>query len=81
MPTVLRIGPYRLYSCSHEPNEPPHIHVDRDENTAKLWLEPVALARNLGFSASELTRVQRPVSGHRERLLEAWNEFFGPDAG
>ena len=24
---MLRSGPYRFYSYSHEPNEPPHIHV------------------------------------------------------
>jgi len=31
MPTVLRSGPYRLYFYSHEPNEPPHIYVDRED--------------------------------------------------
>ena len=31
---------------SHEPNEPPHVHVDRDNLSAKFWLRPVALARN-----------------------------------
>ncbi len=30
MPTVLRRGLYRLYFFSHEPNEPPHMHVDRE---------------------------------------------------
>ena len=28
MPTVLRIGPYRFYFYSLDPNEPPHIHID-----------------------------------------------------
>jgi len=51
MPTVLRSGPYRFYFYSHEPNEPPHIHVERDDLSAKFWLDPVALARNFGFSA------------------------------
>ena len=54
MPTVLRQGPYRFYFFSHEPNEPPHVHVDRDEASAKFWLDLVALARNTGFSAKEL---------------------------
>ncbi len=30
MPTILRIGPYRFYFYSHEPNEPPHVHIDRE---------------------------------------------------
>ncbi|HKI37036.1 MAG TPA: DUF4160 domain-containing protein [Gemmataceae bacterium] len=35
MPTILRNGPYRFYFYSHEPNEPPHVHVDRDDLSAK----------------------------------------------
>ncbi len=54
MPTVLRLGPYKFYFYSHEPNEPAHIHVDRDKNSAKIWLEPVSLARNVGFRSYEL---------------------------
>ena len=23
---------------SHEPNEPPHVHIDKDAATAKVWL-------------------------------------------
>jgi hypothetical protein len=30
--------------------------VDRDDQSAKFWLGPVALARNLGFGAPELRR-------------------------
>ena len=37
MPTVLRWGPYRFYFYSHEPNEAPHIDVDRDDLSAKFW--------------------------------------------
>ena len=77
MPTVLRSGPYRLYFYSHEPNEPPHIHVDRDDHSAKFWLVPVALARNLGFSARELSRLERLVQKHQRSLLNAWEEYFG----
>lgn len=77
MPTVLRAGPYRVYFFSHEPNEPPHVHVDRDESSAKFWLAPVALARNLGFSARELVRIAAILEEHEAQLLEAWHEYFG----
>ncbi len=77
MPTVLRVGPYRLFFYSHEPNEPPHVHVDRADASAKLWLEPVALARNHVFAARELVRIERIVTEHRETCLEAWHEHFG----
>ncbi|MGQ0629270.1 MAG: DUF4160 domain-containing protein [Phycisphaerales bacterium] len=77
MPTVLRDGPYRFYFYSHEGTEPPHIHVDRDDQSAKFWLQPVALARNLGFNAPELRTIERLVTQHQAHLLEAWNDFFG----
>jgi hypothetical protein len=77
MPTVLRSGPYRFYFYSHEPNEPPHIHVDRDDSSAKFWLDPVQLAANFGFRAHELRTLQLMVIEHQTRFLEAWDEFFG----
>ncbi|HBO46305.1 MAG TPA: DUF4160 domain-containing protein [Planctomycetaceae bacterium] len=77
MPTVLRIGPYRLYFHSHEPNEPPHIHVDREHLSAKFWLLPVQLARNVGFAAHELRDIERLVFEHQAELLEAWHGYFG----
>ena len=77
MPTVLREGPYRFYFHSHEPNEPPHVHVDRDVLSAKFWLGPVALVRNLGFDAVELRKVERLVTEHEVELREAWDDFFG----
>ena len=76
MPTVLRSGPYRLYFYSHEPNEPAHVHVDRDEQTCKFWLEPIALASNLGFNAKELRQIENLVINNQQGLLEAWNEYF-----
>ena len=77
MPTVLRSGPYRFYWYSHEPGEPPHVHVDRDEQSAKFWINPVALARNFGFSARELGKIEKIVQKNETSLVEAWNEDFG----
>jgi hypothetical protein len=76
MPTVLRSGPYRVYFFSHEPNEAPHVHVDRDERSAKIWIDPVAVARNVGFDAHELRRIEILIHENRERLLEAWRGYF-----
>ena len=77
MPTVLRIGAFRFYFFSHEPNEPPHIHVDRDDATIKVWLAPVEVAKSRGFRAHEIAAVVGLVQDNRELLLEAWNEHFG----
>ena len=77
MPTVLRTDGFRVYFYSHEPKEPPHVHVDRGDASAKFWLENISFARNVGFSAKELGDIQRLVREHRRELLEAWYGFFG----
>lgn len=81
MPTIKRSGAYRFYFFSHEPNEPPHIHIDRDDLSAKFWLEPVSLARNFGFTARELNKLQELVTVYRTEFLEAWNGYFGIGGG
>jgi hypothetical protein len=65
-----------MYFYSHEPNEPPHIHIDRDDSSAKFWLESVALAVNLGFAPAELRRIERMVVENRALLLKKWYERF-----
>lgn len=76
MPTVLTIGPYRFFFYSGDRDEPPHVHVERDRNKAKFWLDPVRLERSGGFSRSEINRVQGLVEENGERFLRRWNEFF-----
>ena len=76
MPTVLRIGAYRFFFYAGDGKEPPHIHVERDDCSAKYWLEPVRLAQSKGFRAREITRLQRLVHEHREQLIKCWNDYF-----
>ena len=78
MPTVLRFGPYRFFFYSADGAEPPHIHAERDSAQVKYWLDPVRLESSRGFSASELRTIASLVSAHRDKLLEAWNDYFGP---
>ncbi len=77
MPTVLRIGAFRFYFYSHGPNEPPHVHVDRNDATIKIWLHEIEVAKSRGFRAHEIRVIVAMVEEHRTRLLEAWNEHFG----
>ena len=77
MPTILRIGPYRFYFYSHEPNEPPHVHVDKDGYSAKFWLRKISLAGSAGFAKNELKELERIVNKHQQHLLDKWYEYFG----
>ena len=77
MPVVFREKGYRVFYYSHEPGEPPHVHVDRGDASAKVWLNPVALARNIGFPSHELTAIIAMVRAHKEEILEHWHGYFG----
>ena len=81
MPTVFREGPYRVYFVSHDLKEPPHVHVDREKYSAKFWLQPVALARNLGFGASELKTIERMLVERKQECMEVWNDNFERQRG
>jgi len=78
MPTVLRMGPYRVFFYSEEGEEPPHVHVERDAAAAKFWLGPVRLAWSTRFQYHELSRIRRMLVEHEASLREAWDEHFGP---
>ena len=76
MPTILRVGPYRFFFYASDRDEPPHVHVEREDNVAKFWLDPVRLQSNGGFSRPEIARIGKVVSEHQSKFLEAWNEYF-----
>lgn len=76
MPTVLRSGPYRLFFYSADRDEPPHVHVARDDCHAKVWLEPVRLHDSTGFARAELGVVEALVREHAATLRKAWNDYF-----
>jgi hypothetical protein len=77
MPTVLRDGPYRFFFYAGDRNEPPHVHVERDEREAKFWLEPVRLEWSRGFPRHEINRIQQTIEANQQTLLERWHEYFG----
>jgi hypothetical protein len=76
MPTVLRSELFRFFFYAGDGGEPPHIHVERDDCEAKLWLDPVRLERSHGFNRKEIHRVRGLVEQYQQSLLESWNEFF-----
>lgn len=76
MPTVLRVGAYRVFFYASDRDEPPHVHIEAGERIAKFWLDPVRIQRSTGFGRVELGRVQQLVLRYREELMRAWNEYF-----
>ena len=75
-PTILKIGPYRLFFNSREEIRP-HIHVSCPEGEAKFWLEPiVSLASYYRLSPKELRKIEEIVRGHEDEFKSAWDQHF-----
>ena len=76
MPTVLRIGGYRFFFYASDRDEPPHVHVEREDRIAKFWLNPVRLERSGGFARHEIALLLRTVTQHQKPLMRSWDEYF-----
>lgn len=74
MPVVLRLKGYKFLFYEADLDEPPHIHVRKENAEAKYWLSPIALARVRGFRQHELNEIERIISAYRDDLLEAWEK-------
>ncbi|NBC58815.1 MAG: DUF4160 domain-containing protein [Bacteroidetes bacterium] len=77
MPTVLRIKGFRFFFYTNE-HLPVHIHVEKENKTAKFNLEPILeLVYSRKFKASEISEMRKIVSDNQEFLIHQWNEYFG----
>jgi len=56
--------------------EPRHVHVERDDCRAKVWLDPVRLHDSAGFRAPELRQIESLVGQHADELRKAWDDHF-----
>lgn len=54
MPTVLRVGPYRLFFYAGDRHEPMHVHVEREDKIAKFWIDSIRLQKSGGFNRMEI---------------------------
>ena len=75
MPVILRVHGYKFFFYEADvANEPPHVHVSKDGNEAKFWLDPLKVAREGGFRKSNLRDIERIIHDNLEFLLNAWEK-------
>jgi hypothetical protein len=56
------------------------MHVDRENRSAKFWLDPdIVLAANHGYSRRELRDIERIMREHLETLQYEWDTFCRGD--
>jgi Domain of unknown function (DUF4160) len=75
MPTILIADGFRFFFYSNE-HLPEHIHVEKDNCTAKFNLELVELVKSRGFKSSELKIIRTLVEQNCEYFKLKWNEYF-----
>lgn len=75
MPTVTVIIGFRFFFYSNDHN-PMHIHVEKDNKTAKFKLAPVELLKSKKFNSSELRKIRIIVEENVELFSLKWNEYF-----
>ena len=74
MPIVLRVKGYRFWFYEADLDEPAHVHVGKEGQEAKYWLDPVRMARAGRFRPVELREIERIIDDNRDFLLNAWQE-------
>ena len=75
MPVVLRVAGFKFFFYQADvANEPPHVHITKDGNEAKFWLDPVRVAREGKFRKSDLGDIERIIEDNLAFLLNAWKE-------
>jgi len=76
MPTVLPSKGFRFFFYTNE-HLPIHVHIERENKTAKFNLEPVLeLVYSRRFKASEISEMRKLVEKNKELLINKWNEYF-----
>lgn len=75
MPVVLRVNGFKFFFYEADvANEPPHVHVSKEGNEAKFWLDPVKIVREGKFRKSDLRDIERIINQNLEFLLNAWEK-------
>ena len=57
--------------------EPPHVHIMKDGNSAKVWLANLEVAYARGYNEREMKELLAVVEENSDGWKEKWNEFFG----
>jgi len=77
MPTLLIWRGYKFRFYSSDMAEPPHVHIAKDGNSAKVWLRSLEVEYRHGYTERELKELLALVAENRDVWIGTWNEFFG----
>ena len=75
MPTILNLKGYRFFFYSNE-HLPIHIHIEKENKTAKFEILPTLLIKSRKFNASEIKEIRNLVEENSELIKNKWDEYF-----
>ena len=74
MPVILRVKGYKFWFYEADLDEPPHVHVGREERETKFWLDPIQVVRAGRFRPVELREIERIIQEQQSFLISAWEQ-------
>ena len=77
MPTILRERGYRFMIFVDDPDVPANVHVFKDENAAKIRLDPVLVLVSRGFRPHEAAEILAIIETHKSQLLTEYERIHG----
>lgn len=76
MPTVLRVGEFRMIIWPSD-HAPPHVHVHGADGRAVIEIKSRLVRRFVGMRRPALVRAVEAVRDNEAILLEQWREIHG----
>ena len=75
MPTVLKVDGFRFFFFSDE-HTPEHIHIEKGDSYIRIEIESLKVTNSYNISGKDTKKLVKLVAEHKDKLKEAWNEYF-----
>jgi hypothetical protein len=78
LPSAVALGlAFSGFFFSNEGQEPPHVHVRKDDGLAKAVARARAARLSYGLSPVERRRMRELTRENADTFVERWHEVFG----
>ena len=77
MPTIITINGFIFHFYSSDWKEPIHIHIEKGDGNAKIWLEPkIKWAYCYGFKPAQKKQIVQLVNENIVMFKQKWHDHF-----
>ena len=79
MPEIFRFFGMRFFYFSND-HLPIHVHVKKQDGTAKFEIKPVKLRESKGMKSKELTIAEDIIKENEDLIESHWKDYFGDNS-